>query len=143
MFFYFFSDKNSIYWLKQRSFHPAHSHSPIWLKFTLAIKTYHIIMSVLRKSIAYIFIFIWYVLFSIKSIDGRVAGKVGGGAGNYHSGELFLSIWFNKNSISMNIRDRNSSICVYQLNRKFNLKMKIISIFAYEKRNKMHCTCVL
>lgn len=45
-------------------------------------------MSTLRKSIAYIFVGIWYVLFSIKSIDGRVAGKVGGSGGNYYSGKL-------------------------------------------------------
>lgn len=50
-------------------------------------------MSTLRKSIAYIFIGIWYVVFSIRSIDGRVAGKVGGSGGNYYSGKLSIHFW--------------------------------------------------
>lgn len=47
-------------------------------------------MSVLRKSIAYAFIGICYFLFSVRTIDGRVAGKVGGSGGNYYSGKLLI-----------------------------------------------------
>lgn len=98
-------------------------------KLKIGHKNFHM-MSMLRKSIAYIFIFVWYVLFSIKSIDGRVAGKVGGGAGNYHSGKLSLD------SISL-LFGISVHRCADQLNRKFNLKMKKISIFAFKK---MKCT---
>ncbi|XP_055303864.1 uncharacterized protein LOC129569233 [Sitodiplosis mosellana] len=49
-------------------------------------------MSVLRKSIAYIFIGLCYFLFSAKTIDGRVAGKVGGSGGNYYSGKSYSGI---------------------------------------------------
>lgn len=47
-------------------------------------------MFFLGKSIAYVFIGLFYFLFSIKSIEGRgaVHGKAaGGGGGSYYSGE--------------------------------------------------------
>lgn len=47
-------------------------------------------MSALRTSIAYVFIGICCFLFSVKTIDGRVAGKVGGSGGNYYSGKLCI-----------------------------------------------------
>lgn len=47
-------------------------------------------MSLLRKSIAYVFIGVCYFLFTAKTIDGRVAGKVGGSGGNYYSGKCFV-----------------------------------------------------
>lgn len=49
-------------------------------------------MSLLRKSIAYAFIGILYFLFSIRTIDGRVAGKVGGSGGNYYSGKHCINM---------------------------------------------------
>lgn len=50
-------------------------------------------MSFWRKSIIYVLIGIVYFLFGAKTIDGRVAGKVGGGAGNYHSGKCTCDTW--------------------------------------------------
>lgn len=46
-------------------------------------------MSLLRKSIAYAFIGVCTILLSVKTIDGRVAGKVGGSGGNYYSGKFW------------------------------------------------------
>ncbi|XP_031627165.1 uncharacterized protein LOC116343312 [Contarinia nasturtii] len=48
-------------------------------------------MLLLRKSIAYVFIGLFYFLFSAK-VEGRVAGKVGGSGGNYYSGKSYSGI---------------------------------------------------
>lgn len=72
-----------------------------------------IMMVMLRKSIAYIFIVIWYVLFSIKSIDGRVAGKVGGSGGNYYSGKLF----FDCNVSFHQSREQYSCVCLWVIKK--------------------------
>lgn len=48
-------------------------------------------MAFWRKSVIYVLIGILYFLFGAKTIDGRVAGKVGGSGGNYYSGKHLLN----------------------------------------------------
>lgn len=144
--FHFFSDKNQfIDWNENP---PAAYILSLSLSLSSHIENHighknFIMMSVLRKSIAYIFIGVWYVLFSIKSIDGRVAGKVGGGAGNYHSGKLsFQFKHFNsKHWKTFNFDEYSGSEFIdvhinYQPNRKFNLKMRTNPNFCMCERTK-------